>query len=158
QTGLNRMLAGENNGELWEWHPGGEWTKVPGSESSGPNGLEISNDGKTLYIGAWGSQSVVRLSRGQNPVKRDAVNVGFRVDNVRWTPDGMLLAAGQGAVNPMRAEGGTAYVARINPQTLKSDELIRHPTSELFSVGTVAVEVGNEIWVGSARGDRIAIF
>ena len=67
-------MAGEINGEVWEWHTGTGWKKVPGSESAGPNGLEISEDGKWLYIGGWGSQSFIRLSRGQTPVKRDSVS------------------------------------------------------------------------------------
>src|SRR5206468_1139796 len=95
-----RMMAGEHNGELWEWHTGSGWKKVPGSEAAGPNGIEISKDGKTLYIGGWGSQSVIRLSRGQTPAKRDTVPVGFRVDNGRWAADGTLLAARQGGAGP----------------------------------------------------------
>jgi sugar lactone lactonase YvrE len=149
-----RMMAGENNGELWEWHPNAEWKKVPGSEAAGPNGLEISKDGKWLYIGGWGSQSVIRLSRGQTPVKRDSVNVGFRVDNVRWAPDGTLLAAGQGGVAPKQ----TSNVARVDPNTLKSTELVNYPNTDVFASGTVAVQIGSELWVGSVRGDRIAIF
>ena len=43
-----RMMAGEINGEVWEWHPDTGWKKVPGSEAAGPNGLEISKDGKWL--------------------------------------------------------------------------------------------------------------
>src|SRR3984893_3304239 len=49
-AGRGRMMAGENNGELWEWHTGTGWKKVPGTEAAGPNGLEISKDGKTLYV------------------------------------------------------------------------------------------------------------
>jgi hypothetical protein len=30
-----RMLEGDKNGELWEWHAAGGWKKVPGSEASG---------------------------------------------------------------------------------------------------------------------------
>jgi hypothetical protein len=149
-----RMMTGENNGELWEWHSNTGWKKVPGSEAAGPNGLEISKDGKSLYIGGWGTQSVIRLSRGQTPVKRDTVNVGFRVDNVRWAPDGTLLAAGQGGVAPAQ----TSNVARVNPDTLTFEELVRYTNSDLFATGTVAVQIGAELWVGSVRGDRIAIF
>ena len=36
-------------------------------------------------------------------------------------------------------------------------EVLRRPNNELFTTGTVAVEVGEELWVGSFRGDRIAI-
>ena len=149
-----RMMAGENNGELWEWHTGSGWKKVPGSEAAGPNGLEISKDGKTLYIGGWGSQSVIRLSRGQTPFKRDTVTVGFRVDNIRWALDGTLLAAGQGGTAPMQ----TSNVARVDPRTLKFTQLVNYPNNDVFASGTVAIQVGSELWVGSVRGDRIAIF
>ena len=153
-AGRGRMMAGENNGEVWEWHTGTGWKIVPGSESAGANGLEISKDGKWLYIGGWGSQSFIRLSRGQTPVKRDAVGVGFRVDNLRWAPDGALLAAGQGGTAPSQ----TSNVVKVDPNTLKFQELVRYPYSDAFSSGTVAIQIGKEIWVGSVRGDRIAIF
>src|SRR5438034_11036612 len=150
-----RMMAGENNGEVWEWHTTTGWKIVPGSESAGPNGLEISKDGKWLYIGGWGNQSFIRLSRGQTPVKKDTVNVGFRVDNVRWAPDGTLLAAGQGGGTP---PAPTSNVARVDPKTLKFEELVRHANSDTFASGTVAIQMGNEIWVGAVGGDRIGIF
>ena len=38
----------------------------------GPNGLEMSPDGKWLYVAPFGSQALVRLSRGQATVKRDS--------------------------------------------------------------------------------------
>jgi len=67
-NGRAKLAAGDTTGELWEWHPGAGWKKVPGSETSGPNGLEVSKDGKWFYIGGWGSQSLIRLSHGQTPV------------------------------------------------------------------------------------------
>jgi hypothetical protein len=149
-----RMLAGENNGALWEWHTSTGWKMIPGSEAAGANGLEISKDGKWLYVAAWGSQSFFRLSRGQTPVKRDSIPLGFRVDNIRWAPDGSILAAGQGGMAPMQA----SVVVKINPDTLAVQEIIRHPNSAEFGAGTVALQIGKEIWVGSFRGDRIAIF
>ena len=149
-----KMTAGENNGELWEWHTGKGWKIVPGSESSGPNGVEISKDGKWFYLAEWGSQVFMRLSRGQTPVKKDVVPLGFRVDNIRWAPDGSLFAAGQGGAAPMQ----TSNVVKINPDTLKVQEIVRQPNNDVFGSGTVAVQVGKEIWVGSFRGDRIARF
>ena len=55
-----RMQSGERNGELWEWHAGSGWQKVPGTEAAGANGLELSEDGRQLYVAAWGSQSFFR--------------------------------------------------------------------------------------------------
>jgi hypothetical protein len=94
------------------------------------------------------------LSRGQTPVKRDSVSVGFRLDNLRWAPDGTLLAAGQGGTAPSQ----TSNVVKVNPTTLKVEELIRHPAIDGFGVSTVAIQVANELWLGSVRGDRIAVF
>ena len=149
-----KMMAGENLGEVWEWHKATGWTIVPGSESAGPNGLEISKDAKWLYIGGWGSQTVIRLSRGAAQVKRDSVPAGFRVDNLRLAPSGLRLAAGQGGAPPSQ----TSHIGTLNPTTMKFEQIVRHPYSDVFSVGTVAIQVGNEYWLGSVRGDRIAVF
>jgi hypothetical protein len=150
----DRMRAGERNGELWEWHTATGWVKVLGSEAAGANGLEMSADGRWFYVAAWGSQSFFRLSRGETPPKRDEIPLGFRVDNIRWAADGSLLAAGQGGTTA----APTSNIVKINPETLKVTDVIREPASPAFGAGTVAVEVGNQIWVGSFRGDRIAIF
>src|SRR5688572_8637485 len=40
----------EINRQLWECHPATGWQNVPGSESSGANGLDMSEDGKTPYV------------------------------------------------------------------------------------------------------------
>jgi sugar lactone lactonase YvrE len=148
------MQAGENNGALWEWHTGTGWKKVPGSEASGANGLEISKDGKTLYVAAWGSQSMFRLSLGQTPVKRDSVPLGFRADNVRWAPDGSLFVTGQGGTGATQ----TTNIVRVDPNTLKVTEVLVRPNSPEFGAGTVTIQIGKELWVGSYRGDRIATF
>jgi hypothetical protein len=156
---MTRVMAGENSGDLWEWHPGGTWTKVPGTDVSGANGVEISSDGKWLYIGAWGNQAVVRVSRGQTPLKRDSVPVGFRVDNLRFGADGLLLATGQGAVaNAMQVEGGTSHVEELDPKNLSHKKLLDYSNTKAFGMGTTAVRIGSNLWVGSAVGDRIAIF
>jgi hypothetical protein len=76
----SKMMAGENNGELWEWHTGKDWRKVPGSD------------------------------------------------------------------------------AGVDPETLKITEIINQPNTESFASGTVAIPIGNDLWVGSFQGDRIAIF
>jgi hypothetical protein len=75
------------------------------------------------------------------------------VDNVRWAGDGSLLAAGQGGAPGAQA----SIVVKIDPKTLVVREILRHPDTPAFTAGTVAVEVGKDLWVGSFRGDRLAI-
>lgn len=149
QAATQRMMTGEKNGELWEWHTKSGWQKVPGSEAAGANGLEMSADGKTLYVAAWGSQSLFRLSRGATTPARNEIPLGFRVDNIRWARDGSILAAGQGT--------GETVVVKVDPRTLAVKEVLRLPAGSRFGLGTVAVEVGGSYWVGSFAGDRIAV-
>ena len=155
-------------GELWEWQPEAKWTKVPRSETNGPNGLVSSPDGRWFYIGGWGTRSLIRLSRGQSPVQQEAVDVGFHIDNVRWAPDGSLLAAGHLGDAPesifqclgqRQCDGVTSHVARVDPERLTTEEIVRYPSNEHFILGTVGLQVGDEIWLGGIAGaDRIARF
>jgi sugar lactone lactonase YvrE len=157
-AGAGRPQAGETSGEVWEWRARTGWAKVPGSEMSGPNGLEISKDGKWFYIGSWGGHAFVRLSRGRTPVKKDSVPVGFRLDNLRWAPDGALFAAGQGVVPDTPA--GMSCIDKIDPKTLRVEALVRYPANDVFGGSTAAIQVGNDLWAGAVRApaDRLAVF
>ena len=144
-----RMREGETNGELWEWHTDTGWVEVPGSRAAGANGVELSDDGRTLYIAAWGSQSFIRLSRGATPPTREEIPLGFRIDNIHWARDGTLWSVGQ--------DGSDWIAVKIDPDTLEARELVRRADTREFGAGTALAEVGEELWVGSFRGNRIAI-
>ncbi len=144
-----QMLAGAKNGELWEWHTASGWQKIPGTEAAGANGVELSADGKMLYVAAWGSQSFFRVTRGVTTGKRDEIPLGFRIDNIHWARDGSLWGTGQ-------TDGGWKAV-KIDPQTLTVREVVTQKDSPEFNAGTAVAEVGNTLWVGSFRGNRIAI-
>lgn len=146
---MQSMMNGAKNGELWEWHTASGWQKIPGSEASGANGVELSDDGRTLYVAAWGSQSFFTLTRGAATPERREIELGFRIDNIHWAKDGRLLTVGQ--------VGQDWQVARIDPQTLEVEQIYEQKDMPGFGGGTVALEVGDTLWVGSYRGDRIAI-
>ena len=109
-----------------------------------------------VYVAAWGGQSLIpRVARGRphrmRPLRHE-VPLGFRVDNIHWARDGSLLVAGQGEAP------ASSVVVKINPGTLAVREVLRHRDTPAFGAATAAVEVGRELWVGSFRGDRLAIF
>jgi hypothetical protein len=81
---------------------------------------------------------------------RDTIKLDFRPDNVHWSPDGMLLLAGH-------TDSGS-NVVKIDPRTLRVTELFSRPDAEGFRHGTAAVQVKNEIWLATSRGERIAIY
>jgi len=71
------------------------------------------------------------------------------VDNIRFAQDGSLLAAGQA--------DGASVVVKVNPDTLAVREIARRRDDTVFRGGTVAVEIGPDLWIGSFQGDRIAV-
>jgi len=152
-------------GDVWQYQTGTGWRRVPGSEGTAPNGLEISKDGRWLYIAGWSEEKLTRLSRGQTPVQKDVVKLGFRPDNVRISPDGSVLFAaghtdkdGRSITGPREPLRETSNVAKIDPQTLEVRRIFQHPALEGFVASTTAIQIGNEMWLGSQRGDRIAYF
>ena len=100
-------------------------------------------------MAAWGSQSFFRLSRGQTPPVRDDIELGFRIDNIHWARDGRLLGAGQA--------GQEWQVVKIDPDTLEVEVIHSQPDNDAFFGGTVAVEIGDDLWIGSFSADRIEI-
>ncbi len=155
------------DGEIWEWHPATGWVEVPGGRMPGPNGLVSSEDGQWFYVGGWSDQALVRLSRGRSPVQVDSIPVGFNVDNLRWSPDGKILVAGhiaQCAGAEDRAAGRwsavveacevqvPARVAGVDPNTFAVQQLVHFEGNAFFNVGSVAIEVNGELWIGGGRG------
>ena len=48
-------------------------------------------------------------------------------------------------------------VVKIDPVTLKVEQIHAQDDKPGFGGGTVALEVADTLWVGSYRGDRIAV-
>ena len=84
----NRAGKGEAAGEVREWEPGKGWTIVPGSESAGPNGIEVSPDGAWLYINLWPARrmmrAVARADAGQEGRGRCPLPSGQHALAVEW--------------------------------------------------------------------------
>jgi sugar lactone lactonase YvrE len=158
-------LAATNTraGDVWEYHAAAGWRRVPGSEGAASNGLEISRDGQWMFIAGWAEEKLTRLSRGKTPVQKDVIKLGFRPDNVRFTPDGSVLFAaghtdkdGKSIVEPREPLRETSNVARIDPKTLEFRRIFQHPAIDGFVATTTGVQVGGELWLGAQRGDRVA--
>ena len=145
-------------GDVWEWQADSGWTLVPGSEDTVPNGLEVSSDGRWLYIAGFAEAKMTRLSRGQVPMQKEVVALDFRPDNLRMSLDGStIFAAGPGNIQtPRDTSVESSNVATIDPRTLEVQTVFEHPFIDGFFAGTTAIQVGDEMWLGTYRGERIA--
>ena len=161
-----KLAAGENTGAVYQWHPHKGFTLVPGSRMSGDNGIEVSRDGKWIYVAAWGNKAVVRLSRGGGARAR-RLPVGFLADNLRWAPDGQLMVAGQNVPaklvfrcfqsNQTRCTQAWRIV-KWDTAKMKIKPVLSEKGNPEFGDATVGLQIGDETFVGTFRGDRIAYF
>jgi hypothetical protein len=158
-----KMADLKKTGLVYEWSPAGGWKPIPGTEMSGANGVAVSADGKWLFVNAWPEKKVNRFPIAGG--KPETISVDFLPDNLRWAPDGQLLVAGQ-AAGDMKALMAAACgkprcphawtVLKLDPATMKTTPVLHEEGADAFSDATGALQVGDEIWVGTFRGDRLA--
>ena len=159
---FQKMADGVKDGRLYVWSPKTGFSTVPGSEMSGANGVEASPDGKWVFANAWPEQRVIRFRLGSKAPPA-SVKLDFLPDNIRWAPDGKLLVGGQvGPIKTLLACDKPRCphawkVVKIDPATLKVTPVLSVAGTDAFSDATVGIQVGKEIWVGTYRGDRVAI-
>ena len=157
-----KVLSGDWNGEVWEWHPKTGWAKVPGSEGFW----------RERHRALGGRQAVLRRRVGQSHVhaavtREDAGRTeGDFAGIPRRQPS--LVARREDA--PRRrtgtrtrrvAAGDGARDAGLDhrPHRPAGDDCTRSSCKESLPPGvfaaTVAIEVGDDYWAGSFRGNRI---
>lgn len=158
------LFAGKDTGEVLEWTPKGGWKAVEGTKMSGPNGIAVSPDGESYFVAAWGGSALHKVSRKTG--ERQSLDTGMQPDNLQWDAEGKLLVAGQFFDDP--AGYGSCHmsdapvcafpykVLRVDPDTLASETIVTEAEPKEFGSGTTALEVGDEYWIGTSRGDRIA--
>ena len=155
KEGIQHVLSGAINGVVYLWTPGKGFSEVPGTQLSGDNGLAVSRDGKWLYVNAWGSQEIYRVPLSGKG-ERSSVKVDFRPDNLRWGPDGKLLATGQ-FLSPQTLQGRHGWAtARLDPEKMTITTVVKEAGLAVFDDATTGVQVGNTFWFGTYKGDRVA--
>lgn len=170
---LQEFFSTEPSGQLWTWHRESGWLKVPGSEMHFPNGIEVSDDGATLYA-AETTPSVRNITSVPTAggTQRVVGHTELLPDNLRWTDSGTLLTTGPlYGVPPTIAVVGECFVlkeaapdycvrgfdiAEIDPATGTTEVIFSSRTPQITQP-TVAAPVGRDIWIGSNGSERIAV-
>jgi len=172
-------FALEPTGAVYEWSPGDSgFTLVQGTELSANNGIEVSADEQEIYVVSPTLRMAVVFSRS-NPARRlrSSRQLAFGPDNIHMGNNGRLITAGMVSVDDKCGGSLTGedfadreaqdvfaewischrgvIVAEIDPQTMQDTELVRGPADAGFSNSTMALQVGNEVWIGTFNGDRI---
>jgi hypothetical protein len=149
-------LPSSSQGAVLRWVPGGGWTEVPGTRFQLDNGILVSPDGTRLYVNEYMRSRVHEVPLGGAATSPRSINLGFHPDNLRFAPDGSILATGHpdslavvGLCGFVLKCGIGTEVARIDPATFQAATLFKRGANETFSAGTSAIVVGDELWIGS---------
>ena len=164
---FDKLMAGEPEGGMLIWRPKTGWENVAAAAAiSADNGVAVSPDGNQLFVAGSGDETVVRLSLDGKPGARAVIKTGFHTDNLRWGSDGFLYASGARdtlekllacAPNTKQRCTSPFSVLRIDPVTLETREVVRYPGGPTFGAASTALRIGDEYWLGTPHGDRIAI-
>ena len=145
-------------GDVLSWRKGEGWSTVSNSAMRGPNGLAVSPDGSQLFVAAWPARKLVALDL--NDYSRRELDLSFLPDNVKWGADGNVLVTGHLTstevvydcyVSTREACPIDSAYAAVDPETMT----VRTYRTLEFPFATTAIDVGEECWLGTARGDAI---
>jgi len=111
-----------------------------------------------VIINAYGSNEIYRVPLSGKGRSRH-VKVDFHPDNLRWAPDGTLFDTGQfiepGRTGmPLKPDDWAAV--RLDPRTMAVTPLVKESGRAEFGDATSTVQVGQTLWFGTFRGDRVA--
>ena len=167
EVSVEDAMAGADTGGVLEWSPTRGWVALPGTQINTANGVAVSRDGEWVYIGGWNSRCLKKVRRGGADPEPTTVRVDIMVDNLTWSASGRILAAGTygtsmqdflaGHFGPNPRLGIPSRVIGVDPETLATEQLIDYGP-DTFGAATTALQVGREIWVGTARDQGLARF
>jgi hypothetical protein len=165
-------VARRPTGAVFEWSPGDSgFTLVEGTELPANNGIEVSADGREIYVASSGLQTIVAFSR-TNPARqlRTTRPLTFTPDNVHLGPDGRLLTAGmandvpecggppgpQHDLTKLAACPRPTIAVAIDPATMRDTVIATTPADAKFSNATMVLTAAGQAWIGTFSGDKIA--
>lgn len=148
-------------GDVLMWTKAAGWRTVPNSSILAPNGLLSAPDGHQLYVASWSQGEIFKLTLTGNTASREVVKLSFLPDNLRWNSTGNIFATGHRTTTEAvfscfiakgRCENSIpSAIAEIDPTSLT----VRCTNNTDQSMATTAINVGEEIWVGTARGESV---
>jgi DNA-binding beta-propeller fold protein YncE len=149
------------SGYVSRWTPGAGESELPGTRSAYPNGVGVSSDGRTIYFAVWRAYEVHKYDLRENK-ETGVVKLDFMPDNVTWTKKNQLLAAGiKGIAGDCPAGSGAPCIQGFGVAAIDPGKMIAKTVFDsagkapLIGGVSVALQMGNAVYVGSFQGDRL---
>jgi hypothetical protein len=159
--GMIRALIGADTGFVYEWQPATGYQRVAGTDGPFPNGIEVSADGAEIFLNIYMGSEVRRIDRSSGETLASASVAS--PDNLSWARDGRLLVASHlGGFSEQRPcislESGACpmsfEIRALDPISLEGAPIFANRGAPMGG-GTVAIDIGGELVIGSFAGDRV---
>lgn len=149
-------------GYVLRWQERRGFNEVPATRGMLPIGIELSLDEKQLFVNFSQENQVRLIHRGRGEVEAGVAVAG--PNHSTWAPDRRLLVASM-SPHPsghfdacLEIERGACplpfRIIAIDPETLGT-EVLYEGGGPPMGAGTVALRLGDELFVGSSVGDRL---
>ena len=164
----NEILAqiksslGLNDGHVWRWVPGSDLKVMANSTAKMPNGIEVSHDGKTIWVNNYIEQELRQYDVATEEIV-SRIKVA-NIDNSAWLDDGRLLLASH--LSPLtmgscfgltKGSCGSGYeLIAVDTESGLIEVIFRADKGGVFGPATVAVPYQGKLYAGSFSGDRLA--
>ena len=160
--GILKAALGFDTGHVYQWESGQGFAIAKGTRAPFPNGIELSEDGRFIYLNVYSGGEVRKIDRQKGEVL--ATVAVASPDNVTWGRDGRLLVASHrgGLFDQLACMGLEAgacgmefAVVAVEPGKMQAETLLNHAGAPM-GAGTVILDVGDgEFLIGSFAADRM---
>ncbi len=161
-TVLRVLVFGADSGEVYRWRSGEGFRAVPGTSGQYPNGITLSPDERYFYLNEY-FPGLVHKHDARSGERLGSVAVNMP-DNSTYSPGGRLLVASHQVglldlFESLQQEHDQPSllpfdVVAVDPETLQS-EVVLSRDGPPMGAGTVALQHGDFLYIGSYVGDRI---
>lgn len=158
---VERYMNGDQIGWVWEWQKDPGFTRLEASAGLMPNGIAVNADNSKVFINLYLGNQTIRIDRASGEV--DGTFEVQQPDNVTVDAEGHIWIAshkhdplGQTCAAVTAGPCLLPYeVIKVDPETLEPKSVLQQDGPPM-GYGTVALRVGDRVYMGSAHGDRIA--
>lgn len=158
-----RFVLGLDTGYAAKWTPETGWSKIPNTDSSFANGIQVDPETSRIYISSMFTQRIIAVDPdGANRI--ESARSPIQADNLSWSSDGRLIGAGHTGfpiygISRCRDIGDAPCsfpfaIVAFDKKKLQSETLFETPTASIPGA-SVAVLKDKVLYLGTAFGDRI---